>query len=273
MSEQQRRRPQQQQFVPQQPQYQLYEQQQSPQEQQQQQQQQYLQQQYQEQQYQQQQYQEQQQQYQQQMYQEQQYWQQQYPQQEQQYWQQQYPQQEQQYWQQQQYPQQEQQYQQQFQNPTQPSKTLSPSSNSEQRATTVSNNLKPFLAFIKARSALLCIAFILGLAYTLFIWLYINNAGNTTDTAYNIGNAFASILLTPHAFLTSFATLFTILGWALRYKWSALTAGILYIVAGCTAPSLLLLVLVQATLCFISFAHVKKNTENHPLENDDRSSK
>ena len=264
MSEQQRRRPQQQQFVPQQPQYQQYEQQQSPQEQQQQQQQQqqqYLQQQYQEQQYQQQQYQEQQQQYQLQMYQE------------QQYWQQQYPQQEQQYWQQQQYPQQEQQYQQQFQNPTQPSKTLSPSSNSEQRATTVSNNLKPFLAFIKARSALLCIAFILGLAYTLFIWLYINNAGNTTDTAYNIGNAFASILLTPHAFLTSFATLFTILGWALRYKWSALTAGILYIVAGCTAPSLLLLILVQATLCFISFAHVKKNTENHPLENDDRSSK
>lgn len=116
----------------------------------------------------------------------------------------------------------------------------------------------------KKRSVLLLIAAIIGVAYILYSISYWTGANSgSTDTATAVGAGLATALVFPHLICTGLAVVFNILGWAMSHRGFALTAGILYAVAMILFPFYFMFVLIEAVLCFIGFARLKKlNAEN-----------
>ena len=107
-------------------------------------------------------------------------------------------------------------------------------------------------------SKLLLIAFILGVAYSIYSIVYWGGgAGAGADSAEQLGASIATVLVMPHLICTVLATIFNGLGLFLRKRGFALTGAILYTVALVLFPMYFMFVIVQMILSYIGFAKMK----------------
>lgn len=79
-----------------------------------------------------------------------------------------------------------------------------------------------------------------------------------SDSASAVGAGIATALVFPHLICTGLAVVFNILGWAMSHRGFALTAGILYSVAMILFPMYFAFVVIEAVLCYVGFAKLKK---------------
>ena len=110
------------------------------------------------------------------------------------------------------------------------------------------------------RSILLLISAAFGLIYTLYSISYWSNTGAGVDSAEAIGAGIATIMVMPHLLCAGLAALFNILAYFMRHRAFALTAGILYSVAMLLFPPYFAFTVIQAILCYIAFARMKKSS-------------
>ncbi len=109
------------------------------------------------------------------------------------------------------------------------------------------------------RSKLLLISAIIGTAYIIYLISYFaGGLSNASGTSEEIGGAIATMLVAPHMVLTGIAVIFNWLGFALKAKWAALVAGILYAVAMVLFIMYFMFVVIEMILCFIAYAKMKK---------------
>lgn len=105
------------------------------------------------------------------------------------------------------------------------------------------------------RSICLLLATLLGLAYSGFLlYHFLGGFTDVESDAELLGTAFATYLVAPHMVLASAAALCGLGGWLARNRWLALTAGILYLVAGLAFPIYFLFVVLQGILSIVAFA-------------------
>ena len=81
---------------------------------------------------------------------------------------------------------------------------------------------------------------------------------SSKESAAQAGTAIAMMMVTPSVILSGFGTLFAWLGWLLKMRGFALTAGILFAVAIFMMIPWFYLNLVQMILCFVAFARMKQ---------------
>jgi hypothetical protein len=81
---------------------------------------------------------------------------------------------------------------------------------------------------------------------------------SSSDSAQAVGTAIGMAIIAPHAVIASIAAVFNVIGWAMRARWAALVAGILYSVAAVVMFMYAPFVAVQLILCFVAFARMKK---------------
>lgn len=108
------------------------------------------------------------------------------------------------------------------------------------------------------RSKLLLIAAILGTAYAIYLVTYFMGAVGETSGAEQVGAGLATALVMPHMAFVWLAVIFNWLGFALKAKWAALVAGILYAVAIVLFFMYFMFVIVEMILCFVGYAKMKK---------------
>lgn len=111
---------------------------------------------------------------------------------------------------------------------------------------------------MKKRSVLLFLAAVLGVAYIVYSINYWTAVGAGTDSPEAIGAGIASLLTLPHLICAGLAAVFNILAFFMRHRAFALTAGILYSVAMLLFPAYFMFTAIQAVLCYIAFARMKK---------------
>ncbi|MBQ3338202.1 MAG: hypothetical protein IJG82_01170 [Atopobiaceae bacterium] len=115
---------------------------------------------------------------------------------------------------------------------------------------------------MKKLNVLLLIALILGAAYLVYSIVYWSGAVSAEGSdAEQAGAAIASVLVLPHLLLTGIAVLFNALALFMARHGFALAAGILYVVAAILFPAYFMFVIVQAVLCFIAYATMKKASQ------------
>lgn len=113
----------------------------------------------------------------------------------------------------------------------------------------------------KKRSVLLFIASVIAIACFVYTFSYMGNTASEisgSNSAESIGKTIGLAIATPHLILSGLGTLFCVLGWALKKRGFALTAGILFAVAIFAMPAWFMFVIVQMLLCFIAFGTMKK---------------
>lgn len=109
------------------------------------------------------------------------------------------------------------------------------------------------------RSKLLLVSGILGTLYVIYLIAYFSGAVTKSgDSSEQIGGALATMLVAPHMVVTGIAVIFNWLGFALKAKWAALTAGILYAVAMVLFIMYFMFVIVEMILCFVAYGKMKK---------------
>ena len=111
------------------------------------------------------------------------------------------------------------------------------------------------------RSKLLLVAGLLGLAY--FIYLVSSFVGEfmNTNGAEQIGVGIATAIIAPHMVVVGIAVIFNWVGFFLKARWAALTAGILYAVSIALFVLYFMFVTIEMILCFVAFAKMKKVVE------------
>ncbi len=107
------------------------------------------------------------------------------------------------------------------------------------------------------RSKLLLAAAILSTLYTLYLIVYFSGAIGGSGGAEALGAGIATAVVMPHMVVVGIATVFNWVAWALRARWAALTAGILYAVSMVLMFMYAMFVIVQTIFCFIAFARMK----------------
>ena len=109
------------------------------------------------------------------------------------------------------------------------------------------------------RSKLLLVSGILGSLYVIYLIVYFAGAATSSgDSTEQLGGALATLLVTPHMVLTGIAVIFNWLGFALKAKWAALVAGILYAVAMVLFIMYFMFVIIEMILCFVAYGKMKK---------------
>lgn len=108
------------------------------------------------------------------------------------------------------------------------------------------------------RSKLLLVSGIIGALYLIYLASYCSSTASAAEGAEAIGVGIGIALIMPHAVLTGIAVIFNWVGFALRVRWGALTAGILYAVSMLLMPLYFMFVLIEMILCFVAFAKMKK---------------
>lgn len=119
------------------------------------------------------------------------------------------------------------------------------------------------------KSKLLLVSALLGTVYFIYLVSHFGSGLDSADTAEAIGAGIAAALVMPHMVCVAIAALFNWLGWALKARWAALVAGIMYAVSMVSMFMYALFVAVQMILCFVAFAkmkQVKKQSEEIPAE-------
>lgn len=100
------------------------------------------------------------------------------------------------------------------------------------------------------------IAMILTALYALYICSYFSSVGMDS-----IGGYFAMQIVMPHMICVVVATIFVCIGFFGKKRWAMLTAGILLAVSAVLMMTYAPMVIVQAVLCFVSYARMGKYTE------------
>lgn len=108
------------------------------------------------------------------------------------------------------------------------------------------------------RSKLLLIAAIIGTAYAIYLVSYFSGAVVDSTGSDQLGAGIATALVMPHMAFVWLAVIFNWLSFALKAKWAALVAGILYAVAIVLFFMYFMFVVVEMILCFIGYAKMKK---------------
>ena len=108
------------------------------------------------------------------------------------------------------------------------------------------------------RKKLLLVAAILSTAYVIYLISYFSGAVSSTSGMESLGAGLASAIVAPHMVCVGIGAVFNWLAWAMRLRWAALVAGILYAVSMVLMFLYALFVLLQMIFCFVSFATMKK---------------
>ena len=109
------------------------------------------------------------------------------------------------------------------------------------------------------KSKLLLISGIIGTLYLVYLIVYF--AGGITsasDGAEVVGAGLATAIVMPHLICVGIAVIFNWLGWAIKARWAALVAGIMYAVSILCMFVYFMFVIVEMILCFVAFSKMKK---------------
>ena len=116
------------------------------------------------------------------------------------------------------------------------------------------------------RSKLLLVSGIIGTLYLIYLITYFTNGVVSTDGAEAIGAGLAAALVMPHMVCVAIAVIFNWLGWALKVRWGALVAGIMYAVSMVCMFLYAIFVLLEMIFCFVAFAKMKNTSEKNAIE-------
>jgi len=101
------------------------------------------------------------------------------------------------------------------------------------------------------RSKVVFFSALLGTLYTLYLVFYFSGAVSGSQREAQLGAAIATALVTPHMVLVGLAAIFNWVGFFNNKVWGALTAGILYAVAGLIFLAYFIFVIPMIVLRFI----------------------
>lgn len=107
------------------------------------------------------------------------------------------------------------------------------------------------------RNKLLLIAFIIGLAYLVYLIAYFSGAVGSSTGTEQAGAAIATAMVTPHMICVLLAVIFNGLGYFKNAKGFALTGAILYAVAMVIFLPYFIFVVLEMILSFIGYAQIK----------------
>lgn len=110
----------------------------------------------------------------------------------------------------------------------------------------------------KFRSKTLFISALLGTLYALYLIVYFSGAISESDGAEQVGASIAAVLVAPHMALVVLAVIFNWVGFFINKSWGALTAGILYSVAGVVFLLYIVFVIPMIVLSFVGMSMVSK---------------
>lgn len=108
------------------------------------------------------------------------------------------------------------------------------------------------------KSKLLLVAGILGTVYLIYLISYFSSGVASSQGAEAIGVGIAAALVAPHMVCVGIAVIFNWLGWALKARWAALVAGIMYAVSIVCMFLYAMFVVLQMILCFVAYAKMKQ---------------
>ena len=111
------------------------------------------------------------------------------------------------------------------------------------------------------RSKLLLAAGIIGFIYLIYLIAYFSNAVTGSDGSEAVSAGIATALVTPHMICVGIAVIFNWLGWALKARWAALVAGILYAVSIVCMFMYAMFVVIEMVFCFVAYAKMKQKCE------------
>ncbi len=111
------------------------------------------------------------------------------------------------------------------------------------------------------KSKLLLAAAIIGTLYLIYLITYFTGGITSSEGAEALGAGLATALVTPHMVCVGIAALFNWLGWALKARWAALVAGIMYAVSMVCMFLYAIFVVLEMIFCFVAFAKMKKAAE------------
>ncbi|MGL6187084.1 MAG: hypothetical protein ACRC1T_17070 [Clostridium chrysemydis] len=113
----------------------------------------------------------------------------------------------------------------------------------------------------KKHSKALLISGILGALYAIYLISYFGSGMTSSDSSEQIGATIATALVTPHMILVVLAAIFNWVSYFTNKRGFALTAGILYSVAGVVFLMYIPFVIPSIVLSFVGFANLKKIIE------------
>lgn len=117
------------------------------------------------------------------------------------------------------------------------------------------------------RNKLLLIAAILGSLYLIYLISYfVGGMASASGGEEVVAGGLATAIVLPHMLCVGIAVIFNWIGWALKARWGALVAGILYAVSILLMFLYGLFVVAQMVLCFVAFAKMKPEqpSAQHP---------
>ena len=120
------------------------------------------------------------------------------------------------------------------------------------------------------RSKLLLASGIIGTIYLVYLIVYFSNGVTASDGAEAIGAGIAAALVTPHMVCVGIAVIFNWLGWALKARWAALVAGIMYAVSMACMFMYAMFVVIEMVFCFVAFAKMKHKCENDSIISEEK---
>lgn len=109
----------------------------------------------------------------------------------------------------------------------------------------------------KKHSKALLISAIIGSLYALYLIVHFGSSVSSNDAAEAIGAAIATALVLPHMILVILAVIFNWVGYGTNKRGFALTAGILYSVAGVMFLLYILFVVPSLVLSFVGYSKLK----------------
>lgn len=101
-------------------------------------------------------------------------------------------------------------------------------------------------------------AAVIGSLYLIYLISYFTGEIGSSEGAEAIGAGLASALVMPHMVCVGVAVIFNWLGWAMKVRWAALVAGIMYAVSMVLMFLYAVFVVVEMILCFVAFAKMKQ---------------
>ena len=119
------------------------------------------------------------------------------------------------------------------------------------------------------KSKLLLASAIIGTLYLIYLIIYFTGSISSSDGAEAIGAGIAAALVMPHMVCVGVAVLFNWIGWALKARWAALTAGIVYAVSMVCMFLYAIFVVLEMIFCFVAFAKMKNKAQTTPIPVND----
>ena len=108
------------------------------------------------------------------------------------------------------------------------------------------------------KSKLLFVSGILGTLYLIYLRTYfVGGTASSEGTEAFAGAVLTAFLVAPHMLFVGLAVIFTWIGFALKARWAALVAGILYSVSILLMFICAPFVLLQLIFSFVAFAKMK----------------